>query len=187
MESPNQFSDPAEPILRGDPQLTDDDRASLWDAFHSKSAAELEQHLMPLAMPEDTKKRLWDAKKAVTPVPAPVDNVTSIMQKMTTIDPQIMAVAEAHPVVFKTLVAAATPQPEPVGGTPAAGKGKPAGKAQKPAPLVQGPRPDGLEHMPPIPDGHHRVRASDGGIWDVPAEELDHARSVDPNLHVLNP
>ena len=186
MDNQNQFSDLAEPILRGDPALMDHERESLWDAFHSKNAAELEQHLMPMAIPEDTKKKLWDAKKASTP---PANPVTAAVEQIAQLDPVKRGLAESSPNLLKALVAAATPpdKVEPSTGAKTSPKQPAGGKATQSKPLVQPDRPDGLEHMPPIPDGHHRVKTSDGGIWDVPAEGLDAAREKDPNLHVLNP
>jgi hypothetical protein len=185
MDPQSPFIDHAAPILKGEPSITDDQRADLWDVFHnSKSAEDLQQKLQPLAVPDDLKQSLWDKKKKTMPLVSPV---TTAISQLAQLDPPNRELAEGHPNLLKALIAANTPEPEPAAGASAAGKGKPAGKAQKAAPLVQGPRPDGLEHMPPIPDGHHRVKTSDGGIWDVPAEGLDAAREKDPNLHVLNP
>jgi hypothetical protein len=41
--------------------------------------------------------------------------------------------------------------------------------------------------LPPIPDGHHRVLASDGSIHDIPAKNIELAVQIDPQLKVLNP
>lgn len=41
--------------------------------------------------------------------------------------------------------------------------------------------------LPPIPDGHYRIRCSDGGLWDIPATNIDLARKTDPTLQILNP
>jgi len=187
------FDDPAKPILQGDPALTDDDRAGLWDAFHqSKDADELAQHLQEhelkgVVIPDDTKKRLYQAKQVVTPVD-PVAKTKSVMQQMAQIDPQVLELAESHPNVLKTLTAAAgigaKPAGEPAGGSKAAGKGKTPADAQ---PLAQPPRIDGQPHLPPIPDGHRRILASDSSIHDIPEENLEKARRIDPRLHVLNP
>lgn len=190
--SVSPFLEPAEPILRGDPAITDEQRADLFDAFHSKNADELVQHLQPLMIPDDTKKRLLDAKKlSIPPAVEPMDKVAAVMTRMTQLDPQALELAESHPNVFKTMTAAAT-APEkgpagPAGASKAAPKGDTAAGAAQATPLTQPPRPDGLQHLPPIPDGHHRVLASDGGIHDIPVENLEKARAIDPRLHVLNP
>ena len=41
--------------------------------------------------------------------------------------------------------------------------------------------------LPPIPDGHHRVLASDGSLHDIPMANIDKAVAIDPQLKVLNP
>lgn len=193
MSSPTSpFMDHAAPILAGDPALSDQNRADLWDAFHqSKDPQELVQRLAPLVVPDDTKHRLFQAKQASMPVAPPVDKVTAAIQKMTTIDPQTLELAEAHPNVLKAITSAATtPEKapsEPAAATSPAGKGTKAPEAEKPAPLAQPMRPDGLENLPPIPDDHHRILASDGSIHDIPVANLDKARKIDPLLHVLNP
>lgn len=206
MSSPTSpFMDHASPILAGDPVLSDANRADLWDIFHSsKDPNELAQHLQslatpadptkqPLVVPEDTKKRLWEAKQKSMPVAGPVDKVTAAMTQLSQIDPKVLEVAESHPNVLKVLTAAATTPEKEVpaasGGPSASPKGKTAQGDQAAPALALPPRPDGLEHMPPIPEGHKRVQASDGGIHDIPAddEHLKKAFSIDPRLHVLNP
>jgi hypothetical protein len=183
--------DHAAPVLAGEPTISDAQRADLWDAFQTKNADELTQHLQTLAVPDDFKQRLLDAKVKSIPAADPLDKTTAIMTKMSKIDPQVLDLAENHPNVLKMMVSAANP-PEK-GPTKAAGEGtsKPKGNTQKqpaePAPLQQPPRTDGSEHLPPIPAGHHRVLASDSSIHDIPAEHLEDARAIDPNMHVLNP
>ncbi len=190
------FDDPAKPILENDPAINDDQRAQLWDVFHSsKSADELAQHMQnlkgpdaaPIVVPDDTKKRLYQAKQVAAPVD-PIAKTKDIMQQLASIDPQVLEAAESHPNVLKTLTAAAgigaKPAGEPAGSTKTAGKEKTPDTAQ---PLAQPPRIDGQPHLPPIPDGHHRVLASDGSLHDIPAENIEKARALDPRLHVLNP
>jgi hypothetical protein len=182
---------PAEPILRGDPALSDEQRADLFDIFHgSKDPNELVQKLQTLAVPDDTKHRLFQAKQASMPA-EPLDKVSSAVDRLAQLDPQKREIAEAHPNLLKALVGAATtPEKgagEPAGANKTAGKGNTPAGAKTPAPLVQPPRTDGLEHLSPIPDGHHRVLASDGGIHDIPAENIEKARALDPHMHVLNP
>lgn len=190
MEDQTPFDDVAAPILKGDPALSDESRAQLWDVFHgTKNPDELAEKLQTLAVPEDTKKNLYHAKQKSMPPVSPVRGVTDAMQMLANMDPKVLDIAETHPNVLKTLTAAAAPK-EPTGGSGAsvgAGAGKTQGKAQKLPPLVQPPRQDGLEHLPPIPDQHYRVQTSDGGIHDIPVENIETARQRDPNLHVLNP
>lgn len=187
------FIDHALPILDGDPALSDELRADLWDAFHTtKSAEDLAQHLQPLAIPDDTKQRLFDAKKkSIPPLVDPLDKASAAIQRLAALSPQVLETAETHPNVLKTLAGAATQgekaSTEPAGASKGADKGKMAGGSKKPQPLAQPPRPDGLPHLPPIPEGHHRILASDGGIHDIPAENIEKAREIDPTLHVLNP
>jgi hypothetical protein len=189
--TPSPFMDHAAPVLAGEPTINDDQRADLWDAFHTKSPEELVQHLQPLAVPDDFKKKLYDAKQQSMPVAGPVDKVTAAMKQLAQLDPNVLATAEAHPNVLKAMTSAATAPEKGAGEAAGASKGSAKGNApaegKSPAPLAQSPRPDGLEHLPPIPDGHHRVLASDGGIHDIPAENIEHAREIDPRLHVLNP
>jgi hypothetical protein len=182
------YQDPAESILRGEPTINDEQRANLFDIFHStKDEGELARRLQPLAVPDDFKKQLYDAKQggAITKG-EPLDKVTEAINRMKTIDPQVLAMAEAHPNVLKALTGAAGAA-EPTGEGKAGAKGKGQGKGAKATPSIQPPRIDGLENYPPIPEGHHRVRASDGGIHDIPAENIDQAREIDPRLQIMNP
>ena len=189
MASPTSpFMDHAAPILSGDPTLDDNARASLWDAFHSKSPDELVQHLAPLDIPNETKHALYVAKQASMPVASPTDKVTDAVKKIASLDPQVRQIAESSPNLLKAFTSAATtPEKGPetaAGGLSASAKGKQAPKAPK-VPLT--PRIDGQPHFPAIPDAHHRVLSSDGGVYDIPQERIEDARALDPNLHVLNP
>jgi hypothetical protein len=185
------FMDHAAPILQGDPTLSDQQRSDLWDAFHSKNSAELVQHLTPLAISDDTKHKLFQAKQASLPVAPPVDKVTEAVQRVAALDPKVLDVAESHPNILKAFTTAATTEPKaaatPAGETSAAPKPATAGKTAKPAAAPLAPRADGQPHFPPIPDQHKRVLASDGGVHDIPEERLGDAQKIDPNLHVLNP
>ena len=185
------FVDHAAPILAGDPALSDEKRASLWDAFHSKNSDELLQHLQGAEhddVPNDTKQALFSAKQQSMPAQEPVDKVVAAMTRLKQMDPAVLEASEAHPNVLKALVGAATASEKGAdGGKPSSepktsGKQPASGKA-----LVQPPRPDGLEHMPPINPAHFRVLASDGGVHDLPKENIEKARAIDPRLHVLNP
>jgi len=180
-ESP--FTDPAAPILSGDPVLSDQNRADLWDVFYqSKDASEMAAHLQPLAIPEDTKRKLYLAKQTSTPVVAPLDKATSAIQKLATIDPEVLDLAETHPNVLKTLAAAlSTPEG---GAAGASGEGSAASKEKgsktgKRTPTVT---PD----LPATPPGHALVQASDNGLHHIPIENIDKARAIDPKLQVLH-
>lgn len=186
--TPSPFLDHAAPILSAEPSINDDQRAELWDAFYSKNADELAQHLAPLAIPDDTKHKLFQAKQLSMPAPAPLDKAAAAIKAVANIDPKVLDIAETHPNVLKVLSTAATTEPKPSAGdsgtSSEAGKGKTASAAPKP---VLKPRIDGQPHLPAIPDKHHRVLASNGGIYDVPAENISKAQELDPNLHILNP
>jgi hypothetical protein len=41
--------------------------------------------------------------------------------------------------------------------------------------------------LPPIPERHFRILASDGGLHDVPIVNIEIALDLDPDLLVLNP
>lgn len=186
--SPSPFTDPAKSILAGDPALDDAARADLWDTFHdSKDPAELAQKLQPLVVPDDTKRQLYLAKQQLGAVAPPVSKATAAINGLAQIDPRVLDLAESHPNVLKILTAAATTPTKEAGDAAGGTAGTGKGKTQETAPLVQPPRPDGLEHLPPIPEGHHRVLASDGGLHDIPAANIEKAREIDPRLHVLNP
>ena len=182
------FQDHAAPVLAADPTLSDTAKADLWDAFHSKSPEELVQHLSTLAIPNETKHRLWQAKQASLPVPSPTDKVTAAVTKIASLDPQIRQIAEASPNLLKAFTTAATtPEKEPAaasGGASGSAKGT---KAPKAPAAPQPPRLDGQPHFPSIPDGHHRILGTDGSVYDIPAEHLDTARAADPNMHIMNP
>src|SRR5579864_1554949 len=190
MSSPTSpFMDHAAPILQGEPRITDEQRESLWDTFHqSKDPNELAAKLAPLAVPDDTKHRLFQAKQASMPAVEPVDKITAAINKMVALPPEVLDKAEQHPNVLKAITTAATtpekPAQEAASATSAAPKAPKTPTAQKP---VLAPRADGQPHLPPIPDGHKRILASDGGVHDLPEDRLDDARKIDPLLHVLNP
>lgn len=188
--TPSPFADHVSPILAGEPTITDDQRADLWDVFHqSKDSNELAQKLQPLAVPDDLKQQLFDKKKLVTPAADPIDKVTAAMEKMKSLDPDTLELAEHHPAVLKVLTSAALTPDKDAAPTSAAPAPKPSasGKKTKTPALALPPRPDGLQHLPSIPDGHKRVVASDGGIHDIPDANVEQAFSIDPRLHVMNP
>jgi hypothetical protein len=184
------FMDHAAPVLNADPTLNDQQRSDLWDAFHTKSTDELVQHLTPLAIPDDTKHKLFQAKQLASPPakPEPVDKVSAAINKMVALPPEVLDKAEQHPQVLKAFTTAATtaePAPPAAPSEPAAApKGKKTPETQKPA---LAPRADGQPHLPGIPEGHHRVLSSNGGVYDIPQENIATAQAADPNLHILNP
>ena len=185
---PSPFVDHAAPILAGEPSIDDNQRADLWDAFHTKSADELAQHLAPQDLPPQFKQKLHAAKVQSAPLVPPTDKVAQALAKLKELDPTLLDLAESHPKVAGMFVNAATKEPtEPAGEGKASEKGKTPAVGAKPKALTQPPRQDGQEHYPPIPEGHRRVRTSDGIHYDIPDENVDEARTRDPNLMVLNP
>jgi hypothetical protein len=183
------FLDHAAPILSAEPAINDQQREQLWDVFHqSKDPNELAQKLVPLAVPDDLKHKLWTAKQAVAPAIPPVDKTVAAMQKMVALDPKVLETAEAHPNVLKVMTSAATtPEKEPAAASSGASGSAKGTKAPKAPAAPQPPRLDGQPHFPSIPDGHHRVLGTDGSVYDIPAESIDQARSADPNMHIMNP
>ena len=123
-----------------------------------------------------------------------MDKPIQAISKIKDIPSDILEAAEAHPNVLKALTGAAhTSEKQATEAAPKVKinvKAKPSAGGESPATpavLAQPPRTDGQEHYPPIPEGHRRVRTSDGIHYDIPDENLDEARQRDPNLMVLNP
>ena len=177
------FLDAAKPILAGDPALSDEHRADLWDTFHnSKNPDDLIAKLQPLAVPDDTKHRLVLAKRKSMPAVPPIDKATEAIKRVAQIDPQTLEVAETHPNVLKTLAGAATAAEktaaEPTGESKGENKGKTPAGSKKTASLA----PD----VPATPSGHVLVRASDGGLHHIPTANVTRARQIDPDLQVLH-
>ena len=186
------FQDHAAPILSAEPAINDQQREQLWDVFHqSKDPNELAQKLVPLAVPDDLKHKLWTAKQSVAPVVPPVDKTVAAMQRMVDLDPKVLATAEAHPNVLKVLTSAATTPEKVDGAEPSKSPKAPANQAaggktaQSAASLA--PRADGQPHFPIIPEGHKRLLGTDGSVYDIPEEQMGAARAADPLHHVLNP
>jgi hypothetical protein len=193
MSTSSPFVDHAEPILRNAP-ISDEDKANLWDVFHnSKDPDELIQRLHPLAVPDQVKTDLYEKKKKLQPI-GPVDTAVSALNRMRDLPSEVLDLAEAHPKIASLLVSAASKAGEKGPEKPAA-SAKPAA-SPKPSPSVPSapadteasPEPSetlpgGLPHLP---DQHARVLASDGGIHDIPIEQLERARTIDPGLRVLH-
>jgi hypothetical protein len=175
------FDDPAKPILQNDPAVTDDLRAQAWDHFHgSADANDLAGRLQDMAIPDDTKKKLYQAKQAMTPTPVvdPIAKTQEVMKQIAAMDPQVLEAAESHPNVLKTLTAAAGIGAKGAGES--AGKPAAAGKAKTPA------KTKIAADYPPTPSGHAFVKASDGGHYHIPVENVEKARAIDPHLQVLH-
>src|SRR5271155_5554146 len=172
MSAQAPFVDPAQSLLAQEPTIDDAGRADLWDVFHnSKSPSELAQKLQPLAVPDDLKQKLFAAKKGSVPV---ADRVSDAVHRLNSLDHEEADFAEAHPNLLKAFT---TPEKEATAapaGPAAAGGGKTATAAPKaPAPADLPPRADGQPHMPPIPEGHKRLLASDGSVHDLPEENIE--------------
>lgn len=103
----NIFFDHAEPVLRGEPTITDEQRASLWDAFNSKSPQELTQHLQPLDLSPEFKQKLLDAKKASMPDMTPVETVVFHLNHLKDIDKVSLEAAEQHPNLAAAIIKSA--------------------------------------------------------------------------------
>lgn len=57
------FTDEVAPILRGEPSITERQRADLWNAYYHKTATELAQYLQPLPLPDDLRQALLHKKE----------------------------------------------------------------------------------------------------------------------------
>lgn len=182
--TPSPFMDHAAPILNADPTLSDEFRASLWDAFHSKNSDELVQHLTPLAIPDDTKHKLFQAKQiASPPVKAePVDKVTAAIGKMVALPPDVLDKAEQHPQVLKAFTTAATTAEPAPQAAPSEPNAAPKGKKTPEAPEA----PSVPADVPATPSGHALVHSSNGSHYHIPVANLDGARKIDPDLTVLH-
>jgi hypothetical protein len=177
MENQPDFVDHAAPILAASPYVNDDERADLHDVFHnSKDHNELARQLQTIAVPDDLKHQLFAAKKLQSPEPAPIDKATEAIQRVGQIDPKILELAEKYPNVTKILAAAASEKGKD------AGKAEPKGKDQS----TEKKEPTVAPDVPATPAKHALVRASDGSLHHIPAENLDKAREIDPKLTVLH-
>ena len=185
MDAPNApFVDHAAPILAGDPALSDEHRADLWDTFHSsKSPEELEQRLQTMAVPlDDTKQKLLKAKQISMPALDPHTKIEDAIQRMTKLEPEALNLAESHPNVLKAFTSAAA-DPEKASAVPASASKAPAkGNTPAKAKVPAGLTPD----VPATPPGHALVKASDGAMYHVPHANIDQARTLDPKLQVLH-
>jgi hypothetical protein len=106
------FVDHAAPILSSDLNLTDDDRASLWDTFaQSKDANELVKNLSGQQydhVSNSTKQSLYDAHvKANASTEQQPDHVMNAVNAIVKLDPKVREIGETHPHLLKALVDAA--------------------------------------------------------------------------------
>lgn len=109
-ETPTPVLDAAAKILYGEPGITDDDRANIWDLYHvSKDSSELADHLQNISvLPDDTKHRLFRTKQLAEPAPSALDRAVIALSKLNTLDPKVLELAESHPTVAKSFVDAVT-------------------------------------------------------------------------------
>lgn len=114
-DTPDEFAnspaaDPAEKILRDDPNMTDEARATAYDQFHgSKDHLQLAQKIQHVEMSNDTRHRLFEAKRATAPAVDPVAKTREAIKSVSQMDPTILAAAEAHPTVLKIIAGAVMP------------------------------------------------------------------------------
>ena len=105
------WHDAAKPILDAAP-ISNDLKMQAWDAFHlSPDVATLTEKLTPMPIPDTLKHQLWQQKQAMTPAVAPVDKVTSAIQKMADLEaatPGFLDKVEKYPSVLKAITGAAT-------------------------------------------------------------------------------
>jgi len=101
-----QLHDHAKAILQEAP-LNSDDKADLWDAFYSaRDSKDLTQQLTNVEAPEELKASLIAAKKLSEPEPTPTEKLTAAINHLAKVDKNVLDIAEAHPRVLQTLVAA---------------------------------------------------------------------------------
>lgn len=82
--------------------MTDEAQATAWDMFHfAKDHLDLAQKIQHVEMLDDTRHRLWEAKKMTAPVGDPVANVRAAIESVSQMDPNDLAVAEKYPTVLK--------------------------------------------------------------------------------------
>ena len=186
--------DHAAPILQAAQGIDDPTKADLHDIFHgSKDPDELARRVQAIGnVPPPVVQSLIAAKHSQMNQIEPTGDDTldkgfKVIQRLGGLDQ-----AESHPKIATALIslAAKTPEKEAgaVTGAPvASGRGKTAKNPQTSPETAPEPRPDGLPPLPPIPEGHKRLLATDGSIHDVPEENIEAARKIDPNMHVLNP
>lgn len=102
------YRDPAEAILRGDPSLTDEHRATLWTIFHeAKNPDDLAQRLQWHSASNQTRHLLVQAKGLTAPTPDPVDRIVDALHRVAALPRNVLEMAEMYPVGTKSLIQAA--------------------------------------------------------------------------------
>lgn len=160
------------PLLQNAPDLTDVDREALFDAFHgTKSPEELEQALQGTSIPPGIKQQVVSAKAQATAPQAPSSDTAQALLEMSQLPPEVLEMAESHPKTASAFIAAASKR------TAEAAKGNEAAGAEGST-----LKPD----IPPTPEGHALVQASDGGLHHIPAERVPDAKKIDPTMVILH-
>ncbi len=96
--------DSAKVILESEPSLTQNQRADLWDAWHSSpTVSSLARKLasMEFEIPASTEQALLEAKKLTTVSHDPVDRTVSAINRLAKLDPQVLSLIERFPHVLK--------------------------------------------------------------------------------------
>lgn len=106
----SKFVDHIYPVLYGEPNLDNSQRSDLWDLAHGASNVnELQQHLSQLPqLHPDLVNKLLIAKGKPSVELDTVDKVVGAIQRMGTLDPKLVDLAESHSNVFKALLASQT-------------------------------------------------------------------------------
>jgi len=98
--SEQEIRDHAKDILAKAADLSDDQRADAWDAWHeSKDPQELSERLKDV--PADIAGALLAAKERTMPEPPAAARAVEAMAK---INPEHLDLAEKHPTVLQTLI-----------------------------------------------------------------------------------
>ncbi len=99
----------AEPILRAAEGMDDSERARLFDLYHdAKDVKALSAKLATENLPPSLIDSLLSAKKLSESEPSHLDRITEAVNRLSTIDPTTLEIAEKHPHILKALFDAAT-------------------------------------------------------------------------------
>jgi len=106
MQIDPRLHDHAKEILSNAP-LDDSTKATLWDHWHdARDVHELSTRLAAMDIPSDVAESLIAAKKLSEPEPTPTEKLTAAINHLAKVDKNVLDIAEAHPRVLQTLVAA---------------------------------------------------------------------------------
>ncbi len=101
-----QLHDHAKDIL-SNALLDDSTKADIWDHWHdARDAHELSTRIANMDIPSDVAESLIAAKKLSEPEPTPTEKLTAAINHLAKVDKNVLDIAEAHPRVLQTLVAA---------------------------------------------------------------------------------